>query len=205
VHFSLWDPQGLRSLLYDPGEPGGLSALGRHFIAGVAEHLPALTALTVPSYNSFRRLVPSAWASATTAWGFDNKEAALRVASPFYRREEQTYNIELKVSDPSANPYLSLGALIACGLDGIERQLEPGDPCEHDPARLTPEELARGKVRPLPSQMKEALDLLETDTVLMDALGPLLSRCYLAVRRSEQAAFAAQDLDFEIRHHFYRF
>ena len=205
VHFSLWDPSGGRSLLYDPAEPGGLSATGRHFIAGVAEHLPALTALTVPSYNSYRRLVPSAWASATTAWGFDNKEAALRVASPFYRREEQTYNIEFKVSDPSSNPYLALGALVTCGLDGIERRLEPGDPCEHDPARLTSEELARGKVRPLPTELKEALDLLEADTVLTDALGPLLSRCYLAVRRSEQAAFAAQDLDFEIRHHFYRF
>ncbi|SDT33161.1 glutamine synthetase [Friedmanniella luteola] len=205
VHFSLWDASGTRSLLYDPDVEGGLSALGRHFIAGVAEHLPALTALTVPSYNSFRRLVPSAWASATTAWGFDNREAALRVASPFYRREEQTFNIEYKVSDPSANPYLSLGALIACGLDGIERRLEPGEPSAHDPARMGPEELARGRVRPLPSSMDVALDLLQADPVLMDALGPLLSRCYLAVRRSEHAAFAAQDVAFEVRHHFYRF
>ncbi len=205
VHFSLWDPDGRRSLLYDPALPGGLSPLGRHFIAGVAEHLPALTALTVPSYNSFRRLTPSAWASATTAWGFDNKEVALRIASPFYRREEQSYNIEFKASDGSANPYLSLGALIACGLDGIEQQLEPGEPCEHDPALMAAQDLARGKVRPLPSSMLEALESLSQDEVLLDALGPLLSRCYLAVRRSEQAAFAAHDLDFEIRHHFYRF
>jgi glutamine synthetase len=205
IHFSLWDPEGRRSLLYDPTGPGGLSTLGRQFIAGVAEHLPALTALTVPSYNSFRRLVPSAWAAATTAWGFDNKEAALRVASPFYRREEQTYNVEFKTSDPSANPYLALGALIACGLDGIERGLEPGEPSEHDPARLSPEELQRGKVRPLPTSMGDALDLLAADQLLVDALGPLLSRCYLAVRRSEYEAFAAQDLAFEIRHHFYRF
>jgi len=205
VHLSLWDADGERSLLYDPSVEGGLSVLGRQFIAGVAEHLPALTALTVPSYNSFRRLVPSAWASATTAWGYDNREAALRVASPFYRREEQTYNLEYKVSDPSANPYLSLGALIACGLDGIERGLEPGEPSEHDPAHLSAEELARGKVRPLPSSMAEALDLLAEDVVLVEALGPLLARCYLAVRRSEQAAFAASDLDFEIRNHFYRF
>lgn len=205
IHFSLWDPDGKRSLLYDPAGQGGLSRLGRQFIAGVVEHLPALTALTVPSFNSFRRLVPSAWASATTAWGFDNKEAALRVASPFYRREEQTYNIEYKVSDPSANPYLSLGALIACGLDGIERGLEPGEPSHHDPVRMTSEELARGKVRPLPSSMDAALDLLAADPVLVDALGPLLSRCYLGVRRSEHAAFAAQDVDFEIRNHFYRF
>ena len=164
VHFSLWDADGTRSLLYDPAVPGGLSAMGRQFIAGVAEHLPALTALTVPSYN-----------------------------------------IEYKVSDPSANPYLSLGALIICGLDGIERGLEPGEPCEHDPATLTPAELERGHVRPLPSAMADALDLLAADPVLMDALGPLLSRCYLAVRRSEAAAFAAQDVDFEIRHHVYRF
>jgi glutamine synthetase len=205
VHFSLWDSGGRRSLLYDPSRPGGLSQLGRHFVAGVAEHLPALTALTVPSYNSFRRLTPSAWASATTAWGFDNKEVALRVASPFYRREEQSYNIEFKASDGSANPYLSLGALLACGLDGIERGLEPGEPCEHDPALMSAEDLARGKVRPLPSSMREALDALAADDVLLGALGPLLSRCYLAVRGSEEAAFSAHDLDFEVRHHFYRF
>ncbi|MDQ1549133.1 MAG: glutamine synthetase, partial [Microbacteriaceae bacterium] len=126
VHFSLWDLAGKTSLLYDRNADGGLSTMGRHFIAGVAEHLPALVALTAPSYNSYRRLTPNAWASATTAWGFDNKEAALRVCSPFYQREEQSYNIEFKTSDASANPYLSLGALIACGLDGIERELEPG-------------------------------------------------------------------------------
>ena len=205
VHLSLWDLDGRRSLLWDPDVSGGLSRLGRQFIAGVAEHLPALTALTVPSYNSFRRLAPSAWASNTTAWGYDNREAALRVASPFYRREEASYNLEYKVSDPSANPYLSLGALIACGLDGIERGLEPGEPSEHDPATLSPDQLERGKVRPLPASMDVALDLLEADAVLTEALGPLLTRCYLAVRRSEHAAFAAQDLDFEIRHHFYRF
>ena len=205
VHFSLWDLDGRRSLLYDPAQPLGLSTMGRHFIAGVAEHLEGLTALTVPSYNSFRRLTPSAWASATTAWGFDNKEVALRIASPFFQREEQSYNIEFKASDGSANPYLSLGALIACGLDGIERELEPGEPCEHDPALMTAVDLAKGKVRPLPSSMAQALDHLEQDDILLAALGPLLARCYLAVRRSEQAAFAAQDLDFEIRHHFYRF
>jgi glutamine synthetase len=205
VHFSLWDLEGKRSLLYDKNAERGLSKIGRHFIAGIAEHLPALVALTVPSYNSYRRLKPGAWASATTAWGFDNKEAALRVCSPFYKREEQSYNIEFKTSDGSANPYLSLGALIACGLDGIERELEPGEPCEHDPTRLSPEELKRGKVRPLPTTMAAALDELEKDNFLLGTMGDLLSRCYLAIRRSEAEAFAAQDVEFEIRNHFYRF
>ncbi len=141
VHFSLWDTAGGRNLLYDPGTDRFLSRLGRQFIAGVAEHLPALVALTAPSFNSYRRLQPSAWASATTAWGFDNKEAALRVTSPFYQREEQSYNIEFKSSDASANPYLALGALLACGLDGVARELDPGDPAEHDPVRMSPGEL----------------------------------------------------------------
>jgi glutamine synthetase len=205
LHFSLWDLEGKKSLLYDKNAERGLSKIGRHFIAGIAEHLPALTALTVPSYNSYRRLTPSAWASATTAWGFDNKEAAIRVCSPFYKREEQSYNIEFKTSDASANPYLSLGALIAAGLDGIERELEPGEPSEHDPARLSPEQLEAGKVRPLPSSMSAALDELEKDSYLLDTMGELLARCYLAVRRSEAKAFAAEDLDFEIRNHFYKF
>jgi glutamine synthetase len=231
IHFSLWDDSGAgqssagqssagdsragdsragegsggRSLLYDPAAPGGLSPAGRHFIAGVIEHLPALVALTAPSFNSYSRLRPSAWASATTAWGFDNKEAALRVCSPFYRRAEGSYNIEFKAADASANPYLALGALIACGLDGVERSLEPAEPAEHDPARMTAGELARAGVRPLPASMGAALDELAADKYLLDGLGELLARCYLAVRRSEAAAFAAGDKDFEVRHHFYRF
>jgi glutamine synthetase len=205
VHFSLWDAGGSRSLLYDESAPRGLSRIGRHFIAGVTEHLPALIALTAPSYNSYSRLLPSAWASATTAWGFDNKEAALRVCSPFYQREEQSYNVEFKPVDGSANPYLALGALIACGLDGVERELEPGEPSEHDPARMTPEELERGRVRALPTSMSAALDELEKDEFLLSTMGDLLSRCYLAVRRSEDEAFSARDKEFEIRNHFYKF
>lgn len=205
VHFSLWDAGGSRSLLYEADAPRGLSKTGRHFIAGVVEHLPALVALTAPSYNSYSRLLPSAWASATTAWGFDNKEAALRVCSPFYKREEQSYNIEFKTVDGSANPYLALGALITCGLDGIERELEPGEPSEHDPARMTPGELERGRVRALPASMGAALDELAKDQVLLGSMNDLLARCYLAVRRSEDEVFSVRDKDFEIRHHFYRF
>jgi glutamine synthetase len=205
VHLSLWHQDSGRSALYDAEAPGGLSKIGRHFIAGLTAHLPALAALTVPSYNSYSRLLPSAWAAATTAWGFDNKEAAVRVCSPFYKREEQSYNLEIKTVDGSANPYLALGGLIACGLDGIERELEPAEPCQHDPARMTPEDLARADVRPLPTSMGAALDELEKDRFLLDTMGDLLARCYLAVRRSEDEAFSAQDKQFEIRNHFYRF
>lgn len=205
IHFSLWDPEGQSNLLYDAAAPGGLSRVGRHFVAGVAEHLPALTAFTTPNYNSFRRLQPSAWASATTAWGFDNKEAALRVCSPFFGREGQSYNVEFKASDPSANPYLSLGMLILAGLDGVARELDPGEPAEHDPARLDADALRRCKVRPLPKSMGEALDALEADQVLLGGMNDLLAGCYVAIRRSENAAFSEADEAFELHHHFYRF
>ncbi len=204
LHFSLWDQEG-RNFLYDAHAPGALSETGRYAIGGILHHLPALIALTCPSYNSYRRLQPHAWSSAYTAWGFDNREAAVRVSSPFWNREEQSYNIELKPIDNSANPYIALGAIIAAVLDGIENQLEPGPPCEHDPANLTEEERTRMRIHPLPTEMATALDLLEVDELFMDAMGDLMRRSYLAVHRAEEKAFAAQDDDFEIRSHFYKF
>jgi glutamine synthetase len=87
----------------------------------------------------------------------------------------------------------------------VTRQLEPGDPAEHDPARLSAAELERCKARPLPATMAQALDELKRDKFLTDSMGEMLARCYLAVRRSEEKAFAAEDTDFEIRNHFYKF
>jgi glutamine synthetase len=145
------------------------------------------------------------WSSAYTAWGFDNREAAVRVVSPFWGREEQTYNIELKSVDGSANPYIALGGLIVAGLDGIKRQLDPGLPCEHDPGKLSEAEREDRHIRRLPTTMAGALNELERDQLLMEAMGDLMRRSYLAVRRSEEKAFAEQDADFEIRNHFYKF
>jgi glutamine synthetase len=205
VHLSLWDTARKRNLLYDAEQPGSLGETGRQFIAGVLAHLPALLALTCPSYNSYRRLQPHAWASAFTAWGFDNREAAMRVVSPFWDREEQSFNVELKAVDASANPYLALAGLILCGLDGIERGVDPGQPCEHDPAALSDAERERRGIRRLPTTLDAALDALEHDTLLTEAMGDFMSRAYLAVRRSEERAFAEHDVDFEIRNHFYKF
>jgi glutamine synthetase len=205
VHFSLWDTTTGRNLLYDAGAPNGLSALGRHAVGGLLAHLPALVALTCPSYNSYRRLQPHTWSSAFTAWGFDNREAAVRVASPFWGNEEGSFNIELKSVDNSCNPYIALGGIIASVLDGIERGLDPGAPSEHDPANLSDEERAANNIRRLPTEPEEALRLLEGDSLLMNAMGELMSRSYLAVHRHDNATFAEQDEAFEIANHFYKY
>jgi glutamine synthetase len=204
IHFSLWDSAG-RNLFYDQSAPDGLSQLGRQFMAGVLAHLPALVALTCPSVNSYRRLQPRMWSSAFTAWGHDNREAALRVASPFWSDVEGSTNLELKAADSSCNPYIALGGLIAAGLDGVERALDPGTPTEVDPATLSDDERAALGLRRLPASLDQALDALEGDAVLRGALGELLARAYLAVRRSEARAFAEADEAFELRHHFYKY
>jgi glutamine synthetase len=204
IHFSLWDADG-RNLFYDRSAPDGLALIGRQFMAGVLAHLPALVALTCPSVNSYRRLQPRTWSSAYTAWGHDNREAALRVASPFWSDIEGSTNLELKAADSSCNPYIALGGLIAAGLDGVERGLGPGEPTEVDPATLSDEERAALGLRRLPATLDQALDQLAADAVLAEALGELLARSYLAVRRSEASAFAEADEAFELRQHFYKY
>jgi glutamine synthetase len=205
IHWSVWDTAGENNLLYDAQDPYCLSQMGYHFIAGVLAHLPGLLALTTPSYNSYRRLQPHFWSSAYTCWGPDNREASVRIASGLWGQEAASTNLELKASDPSNNPYLALGGLLAAGLDGVARELEPGQATLIDPGNYSDEERADRGIQRYPTTQAEALDALEQDSVLIEALGDALSRSYIAVRRSEYAAFSAEDTDFEIKHHLFKF
>ncbi len=207
VHLSAWDASGETNLFYDSSDPHNLSPMAYHFIGGIMEHLPALVALTCPSMNSYRRLSPGSWSTAFTCWGPDNREAALRIPSLFWGSEMASTNLEFRPSDSSSNPYISLGGLIAAGLDGIERELRPRREqwIDVDPVRLTAEELeSRGIVR-LPQSLPEAIAALEGDPLLLDAMGPALSNSYLAIRRADWELFSQRDVEFELRHHFYKF
>src|SRR5207302_5573223 len=114
-------------------------------------------------------------------------------ASVFRGAEEVSTNAELKACDASCNPYLALGGLIAAGLDGLERGLEPPEPVDVDPATIDEAERERRGIVRLPATQAEALDALERDELLVGALGPVLAASYLAVRRSEWAAYSAGD------------
>jgi len=210
LHASLWEAgpdcgPGDRNALYDAADPRGLSALAYHWIGGLLAHLPALVALTCGSVNSYRRLVPQSWSSAFTCWGMDNREAAVRVPSRMWGLDEASTNLELKPSDATGNPYLALGAVIHAGLDGIHNKLDPGRPVDTDPATLSRATRRRRGIERLPSSLGEALDALEADELLMEALGPLRRDAYLAVKRSEVASFGARDTAFECFHHFTKF
>ena len=188
LHLSLWDTRASGgNCFYDARRPGHLSALARHVIGGWLSHLPALLALTCASVNSYQRIQPHHWSAAYACWGFDNREAAIRVPSTSWGREAESLHLELRCCDHSANPYLALGALLAAGLDGIEHTLDPGEPLCIDPGALPEEERALLGIHRLPTTLAEALSALEQDTVLTEALGPLLTRAYLAVKRQEVA------------------
>jgi glutamine synthetase len=204
IHFSLWS-EGDHNVFYDPDARDGLAVIGRQFMAGVLAHLPALVAITCPSVNSYRRLQPQAWSSAYAIWGHDNREAALRVASPFWSDVAGSTNLELKAADSSCNPYLALGALLVAGLDGIERGLDPGASVELDPATLSNAERGALGITRLPDTLDAALDALEADALLLEALGPLLARSFLAVRRSEARAYAAMDDAAQFYEHFEKY
>jgi glutamine synthetase len=204
LHFSAWDRAGVNRFA-GPGEPHGLSELGRRFLAGVLDHLPALLALTCASVNSYRRLQPQMWASAYRAWGPDNREAALRVASTFWGQEAESTNVELKACDSSSNPYLALGGVIAAGLDGIERGLEPPPPVTVDPHALSEADRAALGATPHPRSLGDAIGRLREDRVLMDALGDRLSTSYVAVKVSDVEGFGAEDDSFEYETHRFRY
>ena len=195
LHISLW--QGERNLVRDPEHPDTLSPEARAFVAGLLHHLPALMALTTPSPNSYRRIRPRFWSGAFTCWGYGNREAAVRVPQPPAGRP--LTNLEFKTVDPSCNPYLALGAVITAGLDGLEKRMTPADPVQVDPADLSEAEREARGIHPLPTNLGQAIQALEQDEVLLEALGPELARSFLAVRRAEWEAMQDLSLEEEVR------
>jgi glutamine synthetase len=145
------------------------------------------------------------WASAFRAWGPDNREGALRVASPFKGHEAESTNVELKSSDSSANPYISLGGVMAAGLDGIERKLKLPPPVNVDPYNLSDQERQAIGIDRLPQSLKEAITNLKRDEILLKALGDRLATSYIAVKELDIDAFAAADDAFEFRQHIYKY
>jgi glutamine synthetase len=209
IHVSLWGSaesgQADQNLFYAAGERGSLSQTGKYFIGGVLRHLRGLLALTCGSPQSYQRLLPHYWSSAYAAWGFDNREGAIRVPSTFWGRESTAINLELKCADHSGNPYLAMGGLLAAGLDGIRRQIEPGEPQEVDPGNYSDAEREARGIHRLPTTLDESLDALEQDAVLTQALGPLLTASYIAVRREESDFFREKTPDEKTLQHFYKY
>lgn len=195
LHLSLWKKS--QNILADPSDSGELSLTGQQFVAGLLQHLPALMAVTTPSPNSYRRLQPSTWSGAFTCWGYDNREAAIRV--PTQPVAPSPTQLEFKTLDATANPYLALTVILAAGLDGVERQLSPPQPLAVDPASLNEAEREQQMITRLPQSLEQAIQHFEQDALLQDVLGSSLTQAFLAVRRAEWNAMKDWDLATEGR------
>jgi len=193
INLSLW--RGDENITGDTSHETGLSEEARAFIAGLLHHLNGLSALTLPSRNSFRRILPHYWAGAFSAWGYGNREAAVRVTR---EGSGAASRFELKAADAVANPYLALGATLAAGLDGLEQPLSLPDEVTVDPANMPEKVREANKVYPLPSQFGDALIALEQNEVLLKALGEARAKAYLAVKRAEWEALKELSLEEEV-------
>ncbi len=157
VHQSLW--RAGRNLFYDPAGYGGLSKMAIHYIGGLLHHAPSLLAFTSPTTNSYRRLVPGYEAPINLVYSQRNRSACVRI--PMYSQSEKAKRIEFRPPDCSCNPYLALAAMLMAGLDGIEKEIEPPAPIDHDIFEMSPEE--RRHIRPTPGSLYESLNNLEED------------------------------------------
>ncbi|WAL61430.1 glutamine synthetase family protein [Thermocoleostomius sinensis] len=195
LHLSLW--QNGENLLPDREHPGQLSTIGRSFVAGILHHLPALMAITTPSVNSYRRLQPHCWSGAFRSWGYDNREAAVRI--PSNPSLPSPTHIELKTVDATSNPYLALGAVIAAGLDGIQQGLDPGEPVPLDPGHLPEAERQSRSIDRLPETLAVAIEQFRQNQTLIHALGSDLTQAFLAVRQAEWEYLKDFTLEEEVR------
>ena len=195
LHLSLWH-EG-KNLIPHSENNGNLSAIASRFIAGILHHLPAIMALTAPSTNSYRRIIPHAWSGAFCCWGIDNREAAVRV--PTHPELPSPTHFELKTVDASANPYLALGAVIAAGLDGVRSCRELAVPISVDPGSFSASELSTNHIERLPSNLGESLEKLSNNQVILNALGGDLAQVYLAVRQAEWEVMKDWDLEAEVK------
>ncbi len=168
-------------------------ALQDQFVAGILRHAAGLTAILNPTINAYRRLVPDSLAPTHAGWGLDNRATFIRIPP----ERGSASRVEVRSGDGAANPYLAIGALLLAGLQGIREELEPPPPVAGDAYR------AEDPGPPLPSSLEAALDALEADTTLVDAIGPEIVTPFLAMKRFEIERHRAWTSDWEIEEYLH--
>lgn len=178
-------------------DPYKLSELAYQFVAGQLEHARALSAVVAPTVNSYKRLVPGYEAPVYICWARINRAALIRIPQYSPGREQST-RVELRFPDPSCNPYLAFAVMLAAGLDGIERQLSPADPVEEDVYHFDESRLQELNIAQLPGSLEEAVDELQADDVLLEALGDHTARIFIEGKRAEWDEYRTQVTEWEL-------
>ncbi len=196
VHVSLFKDG--QNTFYDPKGEYQLSETFMHFVAGLLEHARSITAITNPTVNSYKRLVPGFEAPVNVAWAVSNRSALVRIPQA---REERT-RLEYRSPDSSCNAYLAFALILAAGLDGIKRNLIPSKPINKNIFRMTDNEKRNNKIKSLPSSLMEAVELAKKDKLVIETLGEKTFETFLKMKETEWKKFSTVVTDWEIKEYF---
>lgn len=197
THQSLWN--GNSNVMYDADdEVAQLSQIGRYYVGGILNHASALCAISNPTTNSYKRLVPGFEAPVNVCWGLGNRSTAVRI--PMYNRnQEKSKRMEYRVPDPTANIYLLEAALLLAGLDGIKNKMDPGDPIKENVYKLSAEKKKEYNIGSLPVSLKGSLDSLGSDSkFLEEVFSSDFLEAYSELKYKEYTAFAQTPTAWEV-------
>ncbi|WP_096389273.1 type I glutamate--ammonia ligase [Halopenitus persicus] len=192
THISLFDDDG-NNAFADDADEFNLSETAYQFMGGLLNHAPAFTAVTNPTVNSYKRLVPGYEAPIYVAWSDTNRSALIRVPDA----AGVSARFEVRSPDPSCNPYLALATLIASGLDGIKNDADPGDPVREDIYEFDEQKREEYGIETLPPNLGKAVEALEDDDVVLDALGPHTSEKFPEAKSQEFGEYLTQVSQWE--------
>jgi glutamine synthetase len=194
THMSLFE--GDTNAFHDPGDPYRLSKIAKGFIAGLLVHAPEITAITNPTVNSYKRLIPGFEAPVYVSWARNNRSALVRV--PIAKSKSSSTRIEYRAPDPAANPYLAYSVMLAAGLKGITGGYELPPEASANIFELTAEERAAEGLAQLPQSLADALDRMERSELVAEALGEHIFEWFLRNKREEWMGYKTQVTPFEI-------
>ncbi|MCQ4334583.1 type I glutamate--ammonia ligase [Natronomonas sp. F2-12] len=191
-----------KNAFHDPDDEFNLSGTAHSYLAGILEHAPAITAVSNPTVNSYKRLVPGYEAPVYVAWSDRNRSALIRKPAA---RIPAASRIEARFPDPSCNPYLAFAALIHAGLDGIEKGLEAPDPIRENIYEFDEEKRKEYGIETLPSNLGEAVDALEEDEVILDALGDHIGEKFIEAKTEEFTDYLVDVSEWELDRYLEKF
>jgi glutamine synthetase len=194
THLSLFTDDG-ENAFHDDDDEFNLSETAKSFTAGILEHAPAIAAVSNPTVNSYKRLVPGYEAPVYVAWSDRNRSALIRKPAA---RVPAASRIEARFPDPSCNPYLAFAALIHAGLDGIENDLDCDDPVRENIYEFDEQKREEYGITTLPSNLGEAIDALESDEVIQDALGEHVYENFVEAKRQEHDDYRIDVSEWEL-------
>lgn len=183
-----------QNVFFDANTPDQISDLAKYYIAGIMKHARALAAITNPTVNSYKRLVPGYEAPVYIAWSGQNRSPLIRIPA----KRGLSTRIELRNPDPSCNPYLALAAVLMAGLDGIKNKLQPPDSTDRNIYEMTKQERKELGIANLPGTLQEALEELKKDDVVKAALGPHVFDRYLEAKYQEWDEYRTRVHQWEI-------